>query len=109
MKQTFLTIVPAALSLAACASNDPYGAGPSAAQRTVYGAGAGAVIGALAGSALGGDAFSGAALGALAGGAAGALIPGPVVNGRQYYKDTRGYCYYIDANGQPKYDGSVRC
>jgi uncharacterized protein YcfJ len=109
VKKTLLTIFPAALSLAACASNDPYGAGPSAAQRTIYGAGAGAVIGALAGGALGGDALSGAALGALAGGAAGALIPGPVVNGRQYYKDTRGYCYYIDEKGQPKYDGSVRC
>ena len=109
MKKTVLTIFPAALSLAACASNGAYGAGPSAAQRTVYGVAAGAAIGALAGGALGGDALSGAALGALAGGAAGALIPGPVVNGRQYYKDTRGYCYYIDENGQPKYDGSVRC
>ena len=109
MKKTVLTIFPAALSLAACAtSSDPYGAGPSAAKRTVYGAAAGAALGAVAGTALG-DPFSGAALGALAGGAAGALIPGPVVNGRQYYKDTRGYCYYIDENGQPKYDGSVRC
>lgn len=108
MKKTVLTILPAALSLAACASNDPYGAGPSAAKRTVYGTAAGAALGAVAGSALG-DPFSGAALGALAGGAAGALIPGPVVKGRQYYKDTRGYCYYIDENGQPKYDGSVRC
>ncbi len=108
MKPGLLSALPMALSLTACASNGAYGAAPSAGKRTVYGAAAGAAIGALAGTALG-DPFSGAALGALAGGAAGALIPGPVIHGRQYYRDTRGYCYYIDANGKTKYDGSVRC
>jgi uncharacterized protein YcfJ len=98
----------ATLILSGCAT-DQYGNPPNAGTRTVYGAAAGAAIGALAGSALGTDAFSGAAMGALAGGAAGALVPGKVFQGRQYYRDTRGYCYYIDRNGQPQYDGSVRC
>jgi hypothetical protein len=48
-------------------------------------------------------------VGAVAGGAAGAAVPGSVFQGRQYYRDTRGYCYYIDREGQPQYDGSVRC
>jgi uncharacterized protein YcfJ len=106
--RTLLTGLPAFLILSACAT-DPYGNPPNAGTRTAYGAAAGAAIGALAGSALGGDAMSGAAAGALAGGAAGALIPGSTFQGRQYYRDTRGYCYYIDRNGQPQYDGTVRC
>jgi uncharacterized protein YcfJ len=73
------------------------------------GAAVGAVAGALAGHAVGSDAFSGAAMGALAGGAIGALMPASVINGRQYYRDTRGYCYYIGPDGQPQYDGTVRC
>jgi hypothetical protein len=43
------------------------------------------------------------------GGAAGILIKGPVINERQYYKDSRGFCYYIDAAGRPTYDPSVKC
>ncbi len=42
--------------------------------------------------------------GAVLGGAAGAVI-----NNRQYYRDTRGYCYYVDQYGQPHYDYNVRC
>jgi hypothetical protein len=75
----------------------------------MYGAAAGAAIGALGGAALGTDAFGGAAIGAIAGGAAGALMPAVKVHGRQYYRDTRGYCYYINRDGKPQYDGSVRC
>ena len=108
MKRTVLSGLPIALALSACATNS-YGEGPNAGQRAIYGAGAGAAIGALAGAALGGDAVSGAAIGAVAGGTIGAAVSPSVVNGRQYYRDTRGYCYYIDRNGQPQYDGSVRC
>jgi uncharacterized membrane protein len=108
VKQTFLSAIPLALTLPACATN-PYGAPPDAGKRAIYGAAAGAAIGALAGAALGGDAVSGAGIGAIAGGAAGAAIPGTVFQGRQYYRDTRGYCYYIDRDGQPQYDGTVRC
>jgi hypothetical protein len=74
----------------------------------MYGAAAGAAVGALAGSAMG-DTIGGAGIGAIAGGGIGALTPGTVFQGRQYYRDTRGYCYYIDRSGQPQYDGTVRC
>ena len=108
MKQILLTALPLALTVSACAS-DPYGAPPDAGKRAIVGAAAGAAVGALAGSALGGDALSGAGLGAIAGGAIGAAVPGTVFQGRRYYKDTRGYCYYIDREGHPQYDGSVKC
>ena len=108
MKVSFLSALLLALALSACATNS-YGEGPNAGKRAIYGAGAGAAIGALAGAAIGGDAVSGAAIGAVAGGTIGAAISPSVVNGRQYYRDTRGYCYYIDRDGQPQYDGTVRC
>jgi len=108
VKQIFLTAIPLALTVSACAT-DPYGAPPDAGKRAIVGAAAGAAIGALAGTALGGDAVSGAGLGAIAGGAVGAAVPGTVFQGRQYYRDTRGYCYYIDRDGQPQYDGTVNC
>jgi uncharacterized membrane protein len=108
VKQTLLTALPLAITLCSCAT-DSYGSGPNAGKRAVYGAAAGAAIGALAGPALGADAFGGAAMGAIVGGTAGALIKGPRIHGRQYYRDTRGYCYYVDRNGKAKYDGSVRC
>lgn len=107
MKSSLLTAVPLALTLCACATN-PYGSPPNAGKRAVIGAAAGAALGAVAGTAAG-DPVSGAAIGAVAGGAIGALVPGDIIKGRQYYKDTRGYCYYIDNNGQPQYDGTVRC
>jgi len=108
VKVTFLSALPFAFALSACATNS-YGEGPNAGKRAIYGAGAGAAIGALAGAAIGGDAVSGAAIGAVAGGTIGAAISPSVVNGRQYYRDTRGYCYYIDRDGKPQYDGTVRC
>jgi uncharacterized protein YcfJ len=77
--------------------------------RTVVGAATGAALGALGGHASGAGAFEGAALGAVAGGAAGAIVPGKVFEGRQYYRDTRGYCYFVDRSGQPHYDGTVNC
>jgi hypothetical protein len=70
---------------------------------------------------------TGAAVGALGGAAVGAVVPGvsPVggavagailggvigasANGHQYYRDTRGYCYYVDQYGQPHYSYDVRC
>jgi hypothetical protein len=74
-----------------------------------------------------GNAAAGAALGAAGGAIAGAVLPGvsagqgaiagavlggvlgAVVNGHQYYRDTRGYCYYVDQYGQPHYSYDVRC
>ena len=48
--------------------------------------------------------IEGAAAGAVLGGVAGAVI-----KGKQYYRDTRGYCYYVDDNGNPVYDYDVKC
>ena len=100
MKPSLLTSLPIAITLASCAS---LGSGPNAAKRTIVGAGAGAAIGAMAGG------FNGAAMGAAAGGALGALIPGTIIHGRQYYRDSRGYCYYIDRKGKPRYARKVHC
>jgi hypothetical protein len=108
VKQTLLTALPLAITLCSCATG-PYGEGPNTGKRAMYGAAAGAAIGAVAGTAVGADAIGGAAMGAIAGGAVGALVPGRIGHGRQYYRDTRGYCYYIDRNGKPRYAGSVHC
>jgi len=36
-------------------------------------------------------------------------VLGASINGRQYYRDTNGYCYYVDQYGQPHYSYNVRC
>ena len=65
----------------------------------------GAVGGAIAGAVIPGvSTGTGALAGAVLGGVLGATI-----NGRQYYRDTRGYCYYVDQYGQPHYDYNTRC
>ena len=46
--------------------------------------------------------------GAIAGAVLGGVL-GATVNGRQYYRDTRGYCYYVDQYGQPHYNYNMRC
>ena len=51
---------------------------------------------------------TGAAVGAIAGAILGGVL-GATVNGRQYYRDTRGYCYYVDQYGQPHYSYDIRC
>jgi len=68
------------------------------------GAAVGAVGGTIASKALGGSAVGGAVAGAVLGG-----VLGAVVNNRQYYRDTSGYCYYVDQYGQPHYSYDVRC
>ena len=85
--------------------NNGYGQ-PTSSQGANVAAGAavGAVGGAIASKALGGSAVGGAIAGAVLGGVLGATI-----NGRQYYRDTRGYCYYVDQYGQPHYSYDVRC
>ena len=47
---------------------------------------------------------TGAVVGAILGG-----VTGAVIKGRQYYRDTRGYCYYVDQYGNPIYDYNARC
>ncbi len=69
----------------------------------VTGAAIGAVTGAVAGSIIPGvSTGTGAIAGAILGGVIGASV-----NGRQYYRDTRGYCYYVDQNGNPHYSYDI--
>ncbi len=95
----------ASLAVSACAT-DPYGYNNNPqAQRAVTGAAIGGAAGAVAGAVIPGiSPIGGAALGAVLGGVAGAVI-----KGKQYYRDTRGYCYYVDQYGNPIYDYNVRC
>lgn len=103
------------MAVAGCATspygynNDPYYGSnnnqTSQTGRTAQGAIAGAAVGAGLGAIVGGVS---PIQGAIAGGIAGAVL-GNVVGGRQYYRDTRGYCYYVDQNGRPVYNYNTRC
>jgi hypothetical protein len=112
MKKLALTSALAAtLTLSACATNpygynDPYyNGGRSTDGRVATGAAAGGVAGAVLGAVVPGvNPVTGAIAGAVLGGVAAAVI-----NNRQYYRDTRGYCYYVDRNGNPIYDYNTRC
>lgn len=93
-------IAVAGLSLGACAS-DPYGYDDN---RQLERAAGGAAIGAAGGAAVGAvvDGVSvgeGAAVGAVAGGAIGAVT----ANDRRWYRDDRGYCFYM-RDGRRIYD-----
>ena len=118
MKKIALAAALAGVSLAGCATypnqygydpyynngyNQPYG--NNQARDAATGAVAGAVGGAVLGKVIPGvSTTEGAIAGAVLGG-----VLGAVVNNRQYYRDTRGYCYYVDQYGQPHYDYQVRC
>jgi uncharacterized protein YcfJ len=112
MKKVALSAALAAsFAVSACATNpygynDPYGGGNSdQARRAATGAAGGAVAGAVLGAVVPGvSTVEGAVAGAVLGG-----VLGAVVNGRQYYRDTRGYCYYVDQQGRPIYDYNTRC
>ena len=95
----FLVFLAAGLACSGCVAG-PGGAN-NAANRTVAGAAAGALLGGVAGRAIGMDTATGAVTGALAGGVLGAAVnPNEVFRRR----DTRGYCYLVDAEGRPIYD-----
>ena len=106
MKRLVLvSAVAASVSVAGCAT-DPYAnrMDPQT-QRAATGAAIGGAAGAVAGAVIPGvSPIAGAAIGAVLGGVAVAVI-----KGRQYYRDTRGYCYYVDQYGNPIYDYNVRC
>lgn len=114
MKKLAMTSALAAtLTLSACATSNPYGYNDpyygnrnnSQGQNVVGGAALGGAAGAIAGAVLPGvNPVTGAIAGAVLGGVAGAVI-----NNRQYYRDTRGACYYVDRNGNPIYDYNTRC
>jgi uncharacterized protein YcfJ len=106
MKKLIIAAAAAStLSLSACASyQDPY-YGDRTANRAVTGAAIGAAGGAAVGAVVPGvNPIEGAVAGAVLGG-----VLGAVIKGKQYYRDTRGYCYYVDQYGRPVYDYNVRC
>jgi len=108
MKRLVLaSAIAASVSVAGCAT-DQYGGGyqyDSQGRRVATGAAIGGVTGAVVGAVVPGiNPVTGAVVGAVLGGVAGAVI-----KGRQYYRDTRGYCYYVDQYGNPIYDYNVRC
>ena len=118
MKKIAVAAALASVSLAGCATypnqygydpyynngyNQPYG--NRQAGNAATGALGGAAAGAIAGAVIPGvSTVEGAIAGAVLGG-----VLGAVVNNRQYYRDTRGTCYYVDQYGQPHYDYQVRC
>lgn len=112
-KVAIAAALAASVSVAGCATypnqgygyNDPYYNN----NRQVGNAAAGAVVGGV-GGAIAGSVIPGVstAEGAIAGAVLGGVL-GAVVNNRQYYRDTRGYCYYVDQYGRPYYDYNVRC
>ena len=100
-------VLMAGVTVTGCATTgDPYYDGRNnTAGRAATGAAVGAAVGAGVGAVVPGVS---AVEGAVAGGIAGAVL-GAVINGRQYYRDTRGYCYYVDRDGRPIYDYNARC
>ena len=112
-KLALTTALAATMTLSACATNpqygynDPYYGNRNTSQggRVASGAAIGGVAGAVAGAIIPGvNPVTGAIAGAVLGGVAAAVI-----NNRQYYRDTRGACYYVDRNGNPIYDYNTRC
>jgi len=116
MKKLALTVaIAGGIAVTGCATNpyygNPYGYNQygyqydSQGRRVATGAAVGALGGAAAGAVIPGvSTVEGAVAGAVLGG-----VLGAVINNRQYYRDTRGYCYYVDQYGQPHYDYNVRC
>jgi hypothetical protein len=104
----------ASVAVTGCATQNPYGYNDPyynngynnpQAGRVATGAVGGAVAGGVAGAVIPGlSVGEGALAGAILGG-----VLGAVVKGRQYYRDTRGYCYYVDQYGRPIYDYNTRC
>jgi outer membrane lipoprotein SlyB len=132
------SILVAGLSLGACTTYDRYGYdgygyssdrygyaydrygnryydsdGDGVAERAVTGAAVGAAGGAAVGAIVPGiSPVEGAVAGAVAGGIIGAATADDRrTSGREmrWYRDSRGYCYYVNDLGQRIYDYNVRC
>ena len=112
MKRLVLASIAASVAVSGCATTDPYGYNnnngyqyDSQGRRVATGAAIGGATGAVVGAVVPGvNPVTGAVVGAVLGGVAGAVI-----KGKQYYRDTRGYCYYVDQYGNPIYDYNARC
>ena len=103
-----LVCLCAAPLLGACTTN-PYGNNVDT--RTMGGVLVGGALGALTGRTVGLDPVSGAAAGMVIGGAAGyAVRPHSARPHQRYYRDTQGYCYFVDSAGVSHYDDPpIRC
>ncbi|MDB5697791.1 MAG: hypothetical protein JWN69_595 [Alphaproteobacteria bacterium] len=104
-----LTVVSASLSLGACAT-DRYGNRYSTNDNQLGRAAAGAAIGGAVGAGFGAAVdgvtpVEGAAVGAVAGAAIGAAT----ANDRRWYRDSQGYCYYVNSRGDRTYDYNRGC
>ena len=108
LKPAFIIGLLAFPALTAC-TTDPYTGRRDLGTHMTAGILLGAAAGALGGRAAGISPVEGAAAGMVAGGALGYATTPRGIPKRHYYKDTRGYCYYMDEAGQPKYDYNVRC
>lgn len=102
-------LLAAGLSLGACATNDYGYAGRD--DGTLEGAATGAAVGAAVGAGVGAvvdgvDVGEGAAVGAIGGAIAGAVASD---NNRRWYRDDRGYCYWVNNRGERIYDYDKRC
>lgn len=105
---TIAIIGGCSLALAGCASTDRYGyqRDNSQLERAATGAAVGGAVGAGVGAVVDGvNPVEGAVAGAVVGGAVGALTG----NNRQWYRDERGNCYYVDNDGRRNYDRDRRC
>ena len=112
MKKFALTAaIAASIGVTGCATN-PYGYNDQYYgnnNRNIGKAATGAAVGAAVGAGVGAIVPGVSTVeGAIAGGIAGAVL-GAVRNGRQYYRDTRGYCYYVDQYGRPVYEYNTSC
>jgi uncharacterized protein YcfJ len=95
-----ILVMTSAIALACTGCVAGPGGSNNAANRTITGAAIGAALGGLTGSAVGSNALGGVVVGAVAGG-----VLGAAVNPNQVFRrDTRGYCYMVDAQGRPLYD-----
>lgn len=103
MTRSLLLISGVALACGGCVAGP--GGSNNAANRAITGVATGALLGGLAGSAAGMSAFEGAAAGAIVGGAVGAAVN----PNHAFRRDTRGYCYTVDAEGRVIYDYNRRC
>jgi outer membrane lipoprotein SlyB len=132
------SLVAAGLSLGACTTTDRYGYDRYGSgydrygysydrygnrydrdgNRVAEGAATGAAVGAVGGAAIGAaipgvSPIEGAVAGAVAGGLIGAATADDDrrTYGREmrWYRDSRGYCFYVNDRGDRIYDYNVRC
>jgi uncharacterized protein YcfJ len=103
MRNALILMSACSLACGGCVAGP--GGSNNAANRTIAGAAAGALLGGAGGKLAGMGVAEGAVIGAVAGGALGAAVNPQTV----FHRDTRGYCYTVDAQGRVIYDYTRRC